>query len=312
MANLKYKNYCFTAFQADPPTFDVGSMHYLVYQRELCPRTGRPHWQGYVQFKKQKRIRTAQNELGLMQDSHFEKQKGSNAQARDYCKKPESRAQPPEQGEFGEFQEGAQEPGARNDVAQFAAALLDPKRTAVDVLTEFPREAVKFSGAFCKLQAFKKHGGMRDVHNYVFYGPPGTGKTQLCYRIDPDLYRVIYGNSGTWFDGYNGEKTVLFDEFDGKQMKLQKLLMYLDKYPLKVEYKGGSTWACWTTVLITANHDSRTWYDPLEEGQLRCDALSRRISPPMGNEALVDSYETADALYESWLANNPPSSPAAN
>lgn len=300
----RHKNFCFTSFQADPPTFDVGSMHYLVFQREICPSTGRPHWQGYVQFKTGKRYTTAQNELGLQRDSHFELQKGTNEQARDYCKKVESRADPYEHNEFGVFQPGSQTPGARNDIALFAAAVMDPNKTTTDVLVEFPRECVKFSGALCKLQAFKKSGGMRDVHNYVFYGPTGTGKTQLCYGIDPDLYRVVYGNSGTWFDGYNGEKTILLDEFDGTQMPIHKLLMYLDKYPLRVEYKGGSTWAKWTTVLITANHDSRTWYDPLKVGSDRYAAVQRRISPPMGNEALIDSFETADALLLNWHLNN--------
>lgn len=54
---------------------------------------------------------------------------------------------------------------------------------------------------------------------YVFYGDAGAGKTKTIYdswNIE-QIYKVNYGNSGVWFDGYNIEhhKIVLFDEFCG-------------------------------------------------------------------------------------------------
>lgn len=52
-APQNYK-FAFTSFETDPPLFDPEEMHYLVYGKEICPDTGRPHWQSHVEFKKKK------------------------------------------------------------------------------------------------------------------------------------------------------------------------------------------------------------------------------------------------------------------
>ena len=62
--------------------------------------------------------------------------------------------------------------------------------------------------------------------------------------------------SAKWWDGYEGEKEVLIDEFWKDFYKYHELLRLLDRYPCKVEKKGG--WAhlqgmvSATTIVITA------------------------------------------------------------
>ena len=40
------------------PSYDQEQMNYLIYGREVCPETGKDHFQGYVQFKKATRFNT--------------------------------------------------------------------------------------------------------------------------------------------------------------------------------------------------------------------------------------------------------------
>ena len=44
----KSSRYCFTSFLTDPPNFDEVRMSYLCYAPEVCPSSGRDHWQGFV------------------------------------------------------------------------------------------------------------------------------------------------------------------------------------------------------------------------------------------------------------------------
>lgn len=45
-----HKNWCFTLFTNEEPTWDPATMQLLVYQLELCPTTNNRHWQGTVEF----------------------------------------------------------------------------------------------------------------------------------------------------------------------------------------------------------------------------------------------------------------------
>lgn len=91
-------NIVFTAFQDEQPKFDAATTGYLVFQRERCPKTGRLHFQGYAEFKRDTRLRGIQAALGTP-TAHVELRKGTQAEAIEYCKKEESRAEPPV--EFG-------------------------------------------------------------------------------------------------------------------------------------------------------------------------------------------------------------------
>lgn len=265
----------------------------------MCPKTNRPHWQGYVQFIKRKTFKTAQNDLEI-QGAHFEKQRGRNDQARDYCKKEESRAIPYEHGEFGTFREGANEQGARNDIKRFMKDIMDRKVTQEELTDKHPECCVKYPGAVRYWSQYKKKPDNRNIHTYVFWGATGTGKTKLAHEIDKDIYRCIYGQGRIWFNGYSGEKTLLLDEFHGGRIDITDLLMYLDPYPLQVETKGGAVWANWTTVIITSNLESKKWY----KGSIHPEheaALQRRLTDPIGTEINIDSWATADKIFETYF-----------
>lgn len=107
----------------------------------------------------------------------------------------------------------------------------------------------------------------------VFWGPTGTGKSRraweeaglLCYAKDPRT---------KWWDGYSGENNCVIDEFRGT-IDIAHMLRWLDRYPVRVEVKGGAVPLCVGSFWITSNLDPRLWYPELDEETKA--ALMRRL-----------------------------------
>ena len=60
------------------------AMVYLIYQLEECPKSGRLHWQGYIQFKNRVRMQRVKQLLDL-DNVHLEIARGDDVQNRFYC-----------------------------------------------------------------------------------------------------------------------------------------------------------------------------------------------------------------------------------
>lgn len=71
----KYKSWCFTSFDIEnEPKFDEKIMEYLGDNREICPETGRVHFQRFVCFKARKRFTYVQK---VVPGLHIERAEGS-------------------------------------------------------------------------------------------------------------------------------------------------------------------------------------------------------------------------------------------
>jgi len=91
----------------------------------------------------------------------------------------------------------------------------------------------------------------------LYIGPTGCGKTTTARREYPNAYWLKTGN---WWEDYDGQKTVIFDEFTGAAMKFRQLLQILDSAPMKVECKGGAHELVATTFVFTSNFMPFEWY----------------------------------------------------
>lgn len=109
--------------------------------------------------------------------------------------------------------------------------------------------------------------------NYI-YGPAGSMKTSSVYDLygRRNVFAADFGSSFP-FDGYAGEPVLLVDDFRSPFV-FNELLRVLDRYPLRLNIKGGHTWACWTKVVISANVSLEEQYPNLSE---RKDPLLRRF-----------------------------------
>jgi len=102
----------------------------------------------------------------------------------------------------------------------------------------------------------------RQVTVTVIYGPTRTGKTRAAMNSTCRDGRHPYQmplSSGFWFDGYEGEDTLVIDDFYG-QIRFSDMLRILDGHYVQVPVKGGFTWAKWTNVFITSNTHPDQWW----------------------------------------------------
>jgi len=241
-----------------------GTAVYFVVGRETGA-SGTPHFQGYLELSKKQRITWLKSNVDAR--AHYEVSRGTSAQASDYCK---------EDGDFvegGEIRESRQ--GSRTDI-QKAKDLFDAGK-GLDVVAE------ECFGVYLKYQrALSAYVDLRSIPRkfvtevFVYYGATGTGKTRRVWEQEDDLW-VACDNSLKWFDGYTGQRAVLFDDFVSvKNSRFGFLLQLLDRYPLKVPVKGGFVNWRPERVYFTSNLPVEQWYTGVTEAQAR--ALRRRIT----------------------------------
>lgn len=108
----------------------------------------------------------------------------------------------------------------------------------------------------------------------IYWGESGTGKTRLAVSENPEAYLLTKpnGNGTIWFDGYDGQSTIIFDEFYG-WVQYDLLLRILDRYPLRLQIKGGFVECSATKFIFTSNKPWTDWYPNIDD---KC-ALQRRI-----------------------------------
>lgn len=253
---------------------DCGKIQYLVCQVE---RVAHVHVQGYIQFTHVMRL------AGLKKISaaaHWEFRRGTHAQARDYAKKDESRVNGP--WELGHEKD---DQGKRNDLEKIGE-LVKAKRTNLEIVEECGAVASKFAKNIAFLRFVNTEAEsdrqVQGVRVLCLYGPTGVGKTFAAVNFiagGVDYYIAeapSQRGSKLWFDGYEGQHTLILDDFDGDYCTLAYLKRLLDVYKLKIEVKGGFAWAVWTTVVITSNSHPSAWYNKADM-QVNLGPLKRRI-----------------------------------
>ncbi|UPW41883.1 replication associated protein [Dipodfec virus RodF1_132] len=222
----KYRRMIITWFTED---IDLGikklkehpNLVYSVLGKEVCPSTGRLHIQGYMRFSKQVYLPTF---IKLFKGIHVEAARGSELECVSYCKKDDDYV------ETGE----AARPGKRTDLVLLKDAVKSglSYKEIVEKYDDLNWQQLKVLDIYTSLFSVQKK---RKVPKVTWIcGPSGVGKT----REVEDLEDAHYQDDCHWWDGYNGQKTVVFDDFRGSQVKFRKLLRILDRLPLKVPVKG--------------------------------------------------------------------------
>jgi hypothetical protein len=236
-----------------------GTLSYLVFGRETA-NTGTKHLQGYAVFERRMQLRAARRLIG---EAHLEKKQGTPKQASDYCKKD------------GDFEEYGTLPAGQGSRTDLREAIDKAKQgTSLRELIEEHGDAyVKFNRGLDKIRLLYGQARTWETCNIVYWGDTGLGKTRRAMEECEEEAYIHPG--GAWFDGYDGQRNVIMDDFGGSEFKITYLLKLLDRYPMRVPVKGGYVQWLPKRIFITSNYHPIEWYPNAKDRHK--EALIRRL-----------------------------------
>lgn len=233
---------------------------YIVFGHEVGEQ-GTKHLQGYCEFSKQIVIAKL-NRVHFFNRAHLEARRGTQKQAIDYCIK--------------EDKENFFEKGKPNRGGKTASLIKDIRNglSKTEIAENHPLEYLKLHAGIDKLMELKQPKRTWQMKVEIYYGKTGTGKSYYANQKYPNAYRAEWPTGGRWWwPNYNHEEVVILDEFR-EQIKYDTMLRLLDRYPMKVEYKGGYTEMNSKILVITTNRDPKEWYRGVHDR----DPLTRRLN----------------------------------
>lgn len=261
---MSSRSYVFTL---NNPTIDESESlwdsgcRYLIYGIEMGANNTL-HYQGYLEMSSPQRMSHMKNWLPR---AHFEIRQGTRVQAREYCMKGG------EWLEFGSWIAGGQ--GARNDLEVLMQKIRHTE-PMIDIMESDPQTVsrnLRFVEKYREVVEKEQTKKFREVEVNVYVGDAGSGKTRKAFEENPGIFTVNPDETFP-FDGYDGERSILIDDFYG-DLKYHHLLRILDGHQLRVNVKGGHRYARWKKVIITSNKTPEEWY---KVGMT--PALKRRIN----------------------------------
>ena len=124
--------------------------------------------------------------------------------------------------------------------------------------------------------------------SYAVTGSAATFSKDTPIAVDTGSYAMVGGQTSLrhtrfngqgyvwWWDGYEAQLEVILDDYRPAMCPFHELLRLLDRYPMKVEYKGGSTELQATTfVITTCERPELLWNGKTDE---MIDQLIRRLT----------------------------------
>ena len=218
-------------------------------------------------------------------EAHLEAARGSVAQNRDYIAKTGKWENDRKHGTRipGTFEEWGDAPeerqGRRTDLDDLYQ-MVKEGATDLEILEVHPRAMMyldKIERVRQTLKAERYATEFRQLDVTYIWGPTGTGKTRGVmeeHGYDKVCRVTDYDHP---FERYNGEDTIVFDEFRS-QLRISDMLNYLDGYPLMLPCRYANRQACYTKVYRISNVPLENQYRGVQMDEpLTWKAFLRRI-----------------------------------
>jgi len=251
----KFRNYCYTLNNYTLEEYNAlqtVECKYQIIGKEIGEK-GTPHLQGFISFKSARSFNAVRK---LMKRWYIEPCKGNAESNIKYCMKENN---------FIEIGESPRQ-GKRSDIK-----IAKEMAIAGKSMKEIVLEVNSFQAIRCAELVKKYVETQRNFKTYVywFYGPTGGGKSRCAQEMFPEAYWCM--STGKWWEGYDGQEVVVINDYRKDFCKFHELLNLLDRYPMRVECKGGSRQFTSKTIVITTPKDPvTTWENRTDEdlGQL--------------------------------------------
>lgn len=265
-------------------------IEYMVYQKEKGETTSKIHLQGFIILSGKQR----QSYLikRLSQTASYRPMWSTREACRNYCMKEETRIEGPF--EFGEFKQVKK--GQRTDITSMKESI-DNGANYETIKNDYFGLTLRYSKGIKEYIAGKV-AKRNQILNIICYGLPGTGKTTWVQENYPDAFWKP--TQSKWFDGYDGQKAIVYDDFNTSWFSWDYFMRLLDRFQVKAEGKGTVFELGNEVNIFTTNTDPRTWFkvDTMIKTN-KTEALIRRLTKPMGKLYVFQKDEyNAEVTYK--------------
>lgn len=266
--------------QIETPVEEVTELLWLVARLERGDETNSWHYQGFFVLNKILSLSTLKKAGPVGHLAHFEAMKGSYTSNSEYCEK------------------GSIWKNHRFGAVDYGSALADPVHPGEREQNRYEvAKNLALSGEYDKIDAQILVSNLSNLTKlrYVLapkvrvlkpeelecvwlYGAPRTGKSYFVFSkyMNSEGYLTdLYQSTLTrWFDGYNGEQSILLDDVDegliSRGLTKDLIKKLCDIYPLPVEVKGSMTQIRPRKVYVTSNFSIEAVFAAQTRGGYKC------------------------------------------
>lgn len=238
----------------------------VVWQLEIGEE-GTVHYQGYVEFKSAKYRNWITRTIEELSDAWLEGRRGTRNGALEYCTKDDTRLEGPYYFPSAASFAEANQQGARNDLNS-AVDRIKRGATEAELIDDYPSQFVRYFRGFDRVRMAMpavRRSPLTPITSIMYLGPSGTGKSHRLSVECSDQSLWFWMRPGKWWDGYNGQPGVVFDEIRDSWMPFSYLLKVLDNKPMTVEIKGGTKELLATNFRFSSNIHPKHWYRNVPE-----------------------------------------------
>lgn len=256
----RFRRFCLTWNNYDEKSLDTivnCGFSYLIVGEEVG-KNGTPHYQIYVEFNNALTFSAIIKRF--KKKCHVEVARATEEKNREYCSKQKVI-----------FEEGTPfKQGDRNDLKDIKIEIT--KGSNIRTMLE-NEKIINYQGLRTAEALMKYIEPVRTQPPKVIwrYGGAGVGKSKWVYENYTEVFVPV---SYKWWEGYDGHKTVLLDDLRGDFCKYHEFLKLIDRYPFRVECKGGSRQLLAETIIITSPYHPKEIWDTIEDKK----QLLRRIT----------------------------------
>lgn len=221
--------------------------------------------------------------------AHIEKSYGSTIDNRNYILKAGKweNSEKSETSIDGSFYEFGEIPTEQQEKSPKMSRLIDDVRSGMkttEIIDTSPEFVFKIRDIDLLRQTLlyeKYKSQKRNITVTYLFGATGTGKTRSIFdkHDADDICRITNYSSkkGISFDGYLGQRVLVFEEFNS-QIPIEEMLNYLDIYPLYLPARYNDKIACYEIVYITSNLPLSEQYPEVQKNRPETwKAFLRRI-----------------------------------
>lgn len=291
------KHWIFTDYEVKTEYAWNENVNYAIWQTEECPTTKRHHNQGFVTFHRKLTLQSAKKYISNRANLQHA---NSITRCINYCSKNKTRIAGP--WEFGNKPRFGKKKLSISDDSVVKGTPLTTETTEIDMKTinelikmnytheDFIMKCTNLYKKYTReIKDLLKINHMKKLITTVsepkkkkllaFHGDPGTGKSTLLQEFYSSRNLQPYSyNGGIWFDGYNKQPAIFFDEVQTGSFSATLFNMIIDGRITLVQCKGGHVNLEIEELAMISNFEIKKWFRTTKNGPpIAYHAFKRRI-----------------------------------